>query len=105
MGQGQGGRQRWKRRRYEWAMWARYVEQLTPEAALAWADGDEESEVDWGLVERPHEFTLSASRPAVLSARRRGSFYGRWRGLRARRRPRTSTTGVRWCGGSTSSSA
>jgi hypothetical protein len=43
-------------RRYERAMWARYVEQLTPEAALAWADGDDESELDWGLVERPHEF-------------------------------------------------
>ena len=47
----------------------------------------------------------SASRPAVPSARRRGIFYGRWRGSRARRRPRTSTTGVRWCGGSTGSSA
>ena len=48
--------ERWKWRRYEWAMWARYVEQPTPEVALAWADGDEESELDWGLVERPHEF-------------------------------------------------
>jgi hypothetical protein len=36
----------WKRRRYEWAMWAWYVEQLTPEVALAWADGDEDSELD-----------------------------------------------------------
>jgi hypothetical protein len=25
-----GKRERWKRRRYERAMWARYVEQLTP---------------------------------------------------------------------------
>jgi hypothetical protein len=47
----------------------------------------------------------SASRPAVASARRRGIFYGRWRGSRARRRPRTSTTGVRWCGGNIGSSA
>jgi hypothetical protein len=36
----------WKRQRYERAMWARNVEQLTPEAALTWADGDEESELD-----------------------------------------------------------
>jgi hypothetical protein len=46
----------WKWRRYERAMWAWYVEQLTPEGARAWADGDEESELDWGLVERPYEF-------------------------------------------------
>jgi hypothetical protein len=37
-------------------MWAWYVEQMTPEEALDWANGDEESELDWGLVERPHEF-------------------------------------------------
>ena len=55
-GKAAGKRERWKRRRYERAMWARYVEQLTPEAALAWADGDEESELDWEPVERPHEF-------------------------------------------------
>ena len=37
--------------------WAWYVEQLTPEEALAWADGDEASELDWGLaLECPHEF-------------------------------------------------
>ena len=41
----------------------------------------------------------SASRPAVPSARRRRNFYGRWGGSRAHGRPRTSTTGVRWCGG------
>jgi hypothetical protein len=55
-GKAAGKRERWKRRRYERAMWARYVEQLTPEAALAWVDGDEESELDWALVERSHEF-------------------------------------------------
>ena len=55
-GKAAGKRERWKRRRYERAMWTRYAEQLTPEAALAWADSDAESELDWGLVERPHEF-------------------------------------------------
>ena len=34
-GKAAGKRERWKRRRYERAMWARYVEQLTPEVALA----------------------------------------------------------------------
>ena len=45
-GKAAGKREWWKRRRYDRAMWARYVEQLTPEEALAWADGDEESEMD-----------------------------------------------------------
>jgi hypothetical protein len=55
-GKAAGKRERWKRRRYDRAMWAQYVDKLTLEKALAWADGDEESELDWGLVECPHEF-------------------------------------------------
>ena len=55
-GKAGGKRERWKRRRYDRAMWARYVEQLTPEEAVAWADGEVESELDWGLVECPHVF-------------------------------------------------
>ena len=33
-------REAWKRRRYERAMWARYIEQLSPEEAVAWADDE-----------------------------------------------------------------
>jgi hypothetical protein len=55
-GKAAGKRERWKRRHYERAMWARYVEQLTPEEALVWVNGDEESELVWGLVECPPEF-------------------------------------------------
>jgi hypothetical protein len=51
-----GKHERWKCQRYEWAMCAWYADQLKPKEALAWANGDEESELDWGLVERPHEF-------------------------------------------------
>jgi hypothetical protein len=37
-------------------MWARYVEQMSPEETLAWVGGDDERELNWALVERPHEF-------------------------------------------------
>jgi hypothetical protein len=97
----------------EWAMWAWYVEQLTLEVALAWADGDEESELDWGLVERPHEFIPlgfeagGAFGPATREGTAEGfsTGGGEGRGRAGVRAPRTSTTGVRWCGGSTGSSA
>ena len=55
-------REAWKRRRYERAMWARYVEQLSPEEAVAWADNDanvvshEGAEVDWSQVPQTHRF-------------------------------------------------
>ena len=43
-------------------MWARYVEQLPPEAAVAWADDEanvvshEGEEVDWSQVPQTHRF-------------------------------------------------
>ena len=55
-------REAWKRRRYERAMWARYIEQLSPEEAVAWADDEanivsfEEMEVDWSRVPQTHRF-------------------------------------------------
>jgi hypothetical protein len=59
-------------------MWARYVEQLTSGVALAWADGDEESElVSGGWWSARTSSSRSASRPAVPSARLREIFYGR----------------------------
>ena len=45
-GKAAGKREWWKWWRYERAMWAWYVEQLSPEAALAWVNGDEEGELD-----------------------------------------------------------
>ena len=51
-------REAWKSRRYERAMWARYVEQLSPEEAVAWADNDanEGAAVDWSQVPQTHRF-------------------------------------------------
>ena len=54
-------REAWKRRRYERAMWARYIEQLSPEDAVAWADDEAnvvsyEGEVDWSRVPQTHRF-------------------------------------------------
>ncbi len=50
-------RERWKTRRYRRAMWARYVEQMSPEAALAWTDSDAEAEGgDWATVPTTHVF-------------------------------------------------
>ena len=45
-------REEWKRRRYERAMWARYVEQLSPEDAVAWADDESNvmGAMDWSRV-------------------------------------------------------
>ena len=43
-------------------MWARYIEQLSPEEAVAWADDEanvvsfEEMEVDWSRVPQTHRF-------------------------------------------------
>ena len=39
-------------------MWARYVEQLSPEDAVAWADSDasEGAAVDWSQVPQTHRF-------------------------------------------------
>ena len=52
-------REAWKRRRYERAMWARYVEQLSPEDAVAWADDEANvmpTELDWSQVPQTHRF-------------------------------------------------
>jgi hypothetical protein len=47
----------WKTRRYRRALWARHVEQMSPEAAVAWADSDAEpAGEDWAQVERTHVF-------------------------------------------------
>ncbi len=81
-----------------------YVEQLTPEVALAWADGDEESELDWGLVERPHEFVPLGFEAGGAFGPATTDFLWEVARSRARRRPWTCTTEVRWCGGSTGSS-
>jgi hypothetical protein len=41
-------RERWKVRRHRRAMWARHVEQMSPEAAVVWADSDAEPDGgDW----------------------------------------------------------
>jgi len=52
-------REGWKRRRYLRSMWARYMEQLGPVEAVAWAaDAENElgEEMNWDLVECPHRF-------------------------------------------------
>ena len=44
-------------RRYRRAMWAWYVEQMSPEVAVAWADSDAKpAKEDWAQVETTHVF-------------------------------------------------
>ena len=52
-----GARERWKTRRYRRAMWARHVEQMSPEATAAWTDSDAEPVgEDWAQVATTHVF-------------------------------------------------